>query len=46
MAAGPAAARRFAGVFAGDIVPKKKPAPDVYTHALERIGVNRDQCLA
>jgi HAD superfamily hydrolase (TIGR01509 family) len=29
---------RFAGVFAGDIVPHKKPAPDIYLLAVERLG--------
>ena len=44
--AGREAARRFAGVFAGDIVPRKKPAPDVYIHVLEQLGVAPDKCLA
>jgi HAD superfamily hydrolase (TIGR01509 family) len=44
--AGRETARRFAGVFAGDIVPKKKPAPDVYIHALEQLGAAADKCLA
>lgn len=26
-------------VFAGDIVPRKKPAPDIYLHALARLGL-------
>jgi HAD superfamily hydrolase (TIGR01509 family) len=36
--AGPALAARFALVLAGDIVPKKKPAPDIYQLALERLN--------
>ena len=33
-------AARFAGIFAGDIVPKKKPAPDIYLFALEKLGAD------
>jgi HAD superfamily hydrolase (TIGR01509 family) len=29
-------------VFAGDIVPRKKPAPDIYLLALDRLGVTAD----
>ncbi|MEU1301653.1 HAD-IA family hydrolase [Streptomyces shenzhenensis] len=29
---------RIAGVFAGDVVPAKKPAPDIYLLALDRLG--------
>jgi len=32
-------------VLAGDIVPKKKPAPDIYLLALERLGAAPDQAL-
>jgi HAD superfamily hydrolase (TIGR01509 family) len=39
-----------AGVFevigAGDIVPAKKPAPDIYAWVLERMGLAADACLA
>lgn len=31
-------AARFALVLAGDVVPRKKPAPDIYELALERLG--------
>ena len=37
--AGREQAARFALVLAGDIVPHKKPAPDIYELALERLGV-------
>ncbi|MFV0375361.1 HAD-IA family hydrolase [Microbacterium sp.] len=37
-AVGDELAGRFA-VFAGDIVPHKKPAPDIYRHALDTLGV-------
>jgi HAD superfamily hydrolase (TIGR01509 family) len=32
-------------VFAGDIVPRKKPAPDIYLLALERLGVPASQAV-
>ncbi|MEV7677911.1 HAD-IA family hydrolase [Streptomyces sp. NPDC088341] len=38
LAAGPGLASRFS-VFAGDIVPRKKPAPDIYRYAVERLGL-------
>lgn len=37
-AVGEELAGRFA-VFAGDIVPRKKPAPDIYLLALDRLGI-------
>jgi HAD superfamily hydrolase (TIGR01509 family) len=40
MAAGPARAARFDAVLAGDVVARKKPAPDIYLLALERLGVD------
>jgi HAD superfamily hydrolase (TIGR01509 family) len=36
----------FAAVVAGDEVPRKKPAPDVYLEALARLGQSADGCLA
>lgn len=36
--AGPANAARFAAVLAGDVVARKKPAPDIYELALARLG--------
>ncbi|MGA4669158.1 HAD-IA family hydrolase [Propionibacteriaceae bacterium Y1923] len=36
---------RMAGVFAGDMVKAKKPAPDIYLMALEALGVNEDQAV-
>jgi HAD superfamily hydrolase (TIGR01509 family) len=38
-AAGPDRASRFDLVLAGDVVAHKKPAPDIYRLALERLGV-------
>ncbi len=40
-AAGPERAARFDLVLAGDVVAHKKPAPDIYLLALERLGVDR-----
>ena len=42
---GEATASRFE-VFAGDIVPKKKPAPDIYLFASRELGVPPDHCIA
>ena len=36
----------FDVIAAGDIVPAKKPAPDIYVVALERLGLSPSQCLA
>jgi HAD superfamily hydrolase (TIGR01509 family) len=38
-------AARFALVLAGDVVPAKKPAPDIYLLAVERLGVEPRQAL-
>ena len=38
-AVGPERAARFDVFLAGDCVPKKKPAPDIYLLALEKLGV-------
>ena len=46
VAAGEENASRFAGVFAGDDVPRKKPAPDVYLEALSRLQLSGSDCLA
>ena len=39
-AVGPERAQRFDLVLAGDVVPSKKPAPDIYLLALERLGLS------
>lgn len=36
----------FEVIAAGDIVPAKKPAPDIYDYALEKMGLNADECIA
>jgi HAD superfamily hydrolase (TIGR01509 family) len=44
-AAGPERAARFDVVLAGDVVANKKPAPDIYLVALERLGVGVGDAL-
>jgi HAD superfamily hydrolase (TIGR01509 family) len=44
-AAGPERAARFDVVLAGDVVRAKKPAPDIYLLALERLGARPGQTL-
>ena len=36
----------FDVIAAGNVVPRKKPAPDVYQHALQALGAGPDSCLA
>jgi len=36
----------FEVIAAGDIVPAKKPAPDIYTYALKAMDLSADACLA
>lgn len=36
----------FEVIAAGDIVPAKKPAPDIYDYALEKMGLKPEQCIA
>lgn len=36
----------FAVIAAGDIVPAKKPAPDIYVWAMQQLGLTPAQCLA
>jgi beta-phosphoglucomutase-like phosphatase (HAD superfamily) len=33
-------------IAAGDIVPAKKPAPDIYTYALEKMNLAAADCVA
>lgn len=42
----PAAANWFEVIAAGDVVTAKKPAPDIYHHALQALGLKPTQCLA
>lgn len=43
---GPDAMRWFEVIAAGDMVPAKKPAPDIYFSALKDLGLEAGQCLA
>lgn len=43
---GPSAERWFEVIGAGDVVPAKKPAPDIYHWVLERLGLPGSACLA
>lgn len=36
----------FAVIAAGDIVPAKKPAPDIYLWAMAKLGLGPESCLA
>jgi len=36
----------FDVIAAGDVVPSKKPAPDIYHFAMQQLGLGPDQCLA
>ena len=42
----PAALEWFAAIGAGDVVPAKKPAPDIYRWVLERLALPAGACLA
>lgn len=43
---GPESIDWFAEIGAGDIVPAKKPAPDIYTWVLQRLGLTGEQVVA
>jgi len=40
------AADWFEVIAAGDVVPKKKPAPDIYQYALEKLNLPAENCVA
>lgn len=42
----PDAASWFEIIAAGDVVPKKKPAPDIYHYTLEHMRLRPEECLA
>lgn len=43
---GPESLHWFDVIAAGDIVPKKKPAPDIYFYALEAMNLRPEECIA
>ncbi len=43
---GPDSASWFAAIGAGDVVPAKKPAPDIYRWVLQRLAIPAGDCLA
>jgi HAD superfamily hydrolase (TIGR01509 family) len=43
---GEAAIGWFEVIAAGDIVPAKKPAPDIYVWAMQQLGLSPAQCMA
>ena len=43
---GPDTPNWFEVIAAGDVVPAKKPAPDIYHYALEKMGLRPADCLA
>jgi HAD superfamily hydrolase (TIGR01509 family) len=42
---GPARKASFAAILAGDVVAKKKPAPDIYDLVKDRLGVGAPGCM-
>ena len=42
---GQATRDRLSGIFGGDIVPAKKPAPDIYLYALDQLGLQPNQAV-
>ena len=43
---GPDSESWFEVIAAGDVVPAKKPAPDIYLWAMEKMGLGPEQCIA
>ena len=43
---GPESIGWFEVIAAGDIVPAKKPAPDIYDYALQEMQLSADECIA
>ncbi|MDH5446385.1 MAG: HAD family hydrolase [Gammaproteobacteria bacterium] len=43
---GPDSMGWFEVIAAGDIVPAKKPAPDIYTYAMAEMNLKPEQCIA
>ncbi len=45
-AVGPDALQWFEVIAAGDVVPAKKPAPDIYHYAMQNMALGPSQCIA
>ncbi|TDY02597.1 HAD family hydrolase [Thiohalophilus thiocyanatoxydans] len=45
-AVGPDALQWFEVIAAGDVVPAKKPAPDIYEYAMAKMGLEPARCIA
>lgn len=43
---GPASITWFDVIAAGDVVPGKKPAPDIYQYALQKMNLSAAECMA
>jgi beta-phosphoglucomutase-like phosphatase (HAD superfamily) len=43
---GPEAPGWFEVIAAGDVVARKKPAPDIFSYALQALGLGPEACLA
>jgi len=42
---GPERKAKFSAILAGDVVSKKKPDPEIYNLASERLGIEPDECV-
>jgi len=42
---GPERKAHFSAILAGDVVSKKKPDPEIYNLALERLGLGKTECV-
>lgn len=42
---GPERKKKFAGIFAGDLVAKKKPDPSIYLFAQQKLGLDPARCV-
>jgi HAD superfamily hydrolase (TIGR01509 family) len=42
---GPERKANFAGIFAGDMAKKKKPDPEIYNLAIEKLKLNPNECV-
>jgi HAD superfamily hydrolase (TIGR01509 family) len=42
---GPKRRKKFSAIFAGDVVSKKKPDPEIYNLALKKLALTADECV-